>query len=229
LLLGLGVLAVVGQRLAADRREQAWFVFLLGADLVPAIYWGVLSVVVIVTTIILFVYGVIVSFGAALIVVSIAVVCATIAAAPISAGAGFWKVARGSRRKRSWVCGLGTGLLLLISVEAPAYITRYGLANDDAAMVRNWGSQELLGDMAREGTWGFTTKDTSGLMMDLGIASEFMNGSRREKEDVLLRRRFYYRVTGESAFASDLGSFLSSRRNSRGRFDDGRGGDEVGG
>jgi len=89
-----------------------------------------------------------------------------------SFGRGFWSFAfyrrwRVRRRKRSWVCGLGTGLLPLIFVEAPAYITRYGLANDDAAMVRNWGSQELLGDMAREGTWGFTTKDTSGLMMDL--------------------------------------------------------------
>lgn len=231
LLLAVSGLALAGQELGRERREAPWFQFLIGAAIIPALYWGLLSLPVMVIGTVGYGYGVLLSMGLALIAFPIFLICLAIAAAPIFAGLGFWKESRTRQGRRPWLAGLGLGFLILMVVEGPAYVTRYGLAANDPGVVRKWGSQELLRQIALGKTWGPPHEDTSGLVTRFGMVGGLMGSQNRPKvEDVLFRQRFYYRVTGESPPRGDGRSFLSGRSGNRwmGGFDSGLGGDEVG-
>lgn len=228
LLLATGGLAVSTPYLSPKYRASRWFPFFLGAGFIPAFYWGLISLAVILNVTVLYGYGVILSFGLALLALPLVLGCIFIAAAPLFAGAGFWRISR-DRRGLPWLVGLGAGLFLLLLVEGPAYVTRYGLSQNDAGLVRSWGSQSLLREIALEKIWGPSHEDTSGLVSHFGIVEGIAGGGRREADDLLSRRRFYYRVTGQRPEETS-GFFLASRSPgfSGGGFDGGLGGDAVG-
>ena len=228
LLLLVGLVAFTGQYILHAKRERSWFVFLTGACLVAAGYWGLLSFLVILSALVFWVTGFSFDLGLAIISLPIFLCCLLIAAAPIFASMGFWEWARGRRRQTSWIGGLMVGLLLLIVVEGPAYVTRYGLATDDPALVRDWGSKELLREIATQNSWGYVEEDTTGLLLKFGMLRGFTDSPGRGSEGVEQYRGFYYRVTGESVDKDGKGVYLASSRRGRGEFDRGQGGDHVG-
>lgn len=228
LLLGVGVLALIGHILLREKRVDGWWALLWGMAFVPAVYWGLFSIPSLVMGTITYLYGVLVSIGLVLLAVPLFFLCFYAAWAPIFAATGFWKLSAGSRRSWPWFTGLVAGFVTLVAVEAPAYVTRYGMEHDDVTLVRNWGSEELLQQIASQGTWSMHSNDTSGHILNLGTIVNFLDEPRQSLEEVVAKRRFYYRVTGRDVFEGESETFLTrqSRRNRRG--DENQGGDVVG-
>lgn len=228
LLLFVGVMTALGQFLDEKKRERSWFGFLLGVGLIPAVYWGLICLPVLWMGAAVYVEMAFGSMGLALIGFPIVLICMLIAGAPIFASLCLWEVARAGRGRDLWWAGLGVGLVILSAVEVPGYVTRYGLKDNDPALVRNWGSEELLSQIASGDSWRMSHEDTSGLVMNFGSHSILGRGRHRTNEDVVRNRRFYYRVTGKNVLSEDI-SLLSQRRRSRRSFDADMGGDRVGG
>lgn len=206
-----------------------WLPFLCAAGLIPALYWSLPSLIVITGAAFIYAHGILLTYGIGLLFFPVVLACMIIAAAPILTGFGLLKVSRPAIKSAPWLGGLGLGLVLLLVVEGPAYVTRYGLATNQPGLVRNWGSPRLMHEIARQPTWGMATEDTSGFLTSLGRWNWFQSGQIRQVDDVLDRRRFYYRVTGESPNLEPESSYLSSQQNRwSGRFDQHVGGDVVG-
>lgn len=229
LLLGVSGVAWVAQSPQKRSRLGTLFHVLSGAGLVSALYWGLLSFIVIAGAGLFFVTTGITTLGIGLLLFPFVLLCMIIAGAPILTAFGLFKASNQRKNTGAWLTGLGVGFVLLLVVEGPAYVTRYGLATNNPGLVRNWGSHQLLHEIARQPTWGMANEDTSGFLTNIGKMNWFETGAIREVDDVLYRRRFYYRVTGNSPNLDPDSSFLSAqKRRWAGGFDGNVGGDVVG-
>ncbi|MFT6379708.1 MAG: hypothetical protein ACI9NQ_001236 [Paracoccaceae bacterium] len=228
LLSGVGLVGLIGHIFLRKKQVDGWWAFLWGMALVPAVYWGLFSIPSLVMGTIFYGYGVLVSVGLALMALPLFFLCFYAAWAPILAATGFWKLSAGSRKGWPWMAGLVAGFVTLVAVEAPAYVTRYGMEHDDVALVRNWGSEELLQQIASQGTWQLNSNDTSGHVLNLGTTVNVLDEGSQSLEDVVASRSFYYRVTGRDVFDVKSETFLTRQLRRSRRGDENQGGDVVG-
>lgn len=186
-----------------------------GAGAVVAGYWGVLCVPVMVMGTIGYGFGVVMSFGIGLMALPIYLLCVVTAAAPLLLLAGFLRNRRESTSPASWWWGIFAGLVLLVLVEGPAYLTRYGVAQDDLTLVRRFGSEETLLGMCYEGRNSLGRKtDTSGFVVNGRFLGPLARSEIRGKGDFEKRQEMYYRVTGQTL--ESVSQQGPGRRGSRG-------------
>lgn len=201
------------------------------ASLVVASYWSLLLIPVLIIGVTGYTAAVAVTFGIGLIAFPIFLICALTAAAPILLAAGLLrKKGKHFPTPLRWA-GLGLGLLFLILVEGPSYITRYGVATNAPNLIRTLGSEKILLQMCYEKRLGRGSKlDSSGYLISI-ITCEFSNDLRWGSEGSTLneKRLMYYRVTGKAFNAVERPSHITQRRQ-RGtdfEFDQDLGGDGV--
>lgn len=232
LLLAFAILGVVCMMKAFEKRNPAWLIILRGAGLMVAGYWSFLMLPVLVMGTLGYGICVVYTIGIGLIALPLFLLCIATAAAPLYLFFGFLRNNHLSSQRTPWLIGMLVGIGLLLIVEGPAYVTRYGVANDDAALIRRLGSEEALMAMCYEGNAGRNSfTDTSGFYPNLGSFDMWDDGGSINAEDLVRRRELYYRVTGR-AFNSldDEKTFFnwSSQNKRRGvTFDENLGGDEV--
>lgn len=222
----LGVVAVMPR---FEKAPPAWLVFLRGAGAVIAAYWGVMLLPVLVMGTLGYVVSVIGTLGIGLLIFPIFMLCVMIAAAPLCSMFGFLKADDYGVFRSTGYLGMLLGLLILVFVEGPSYLTRYGVANDNPALIRSLGSTETLLAMCSEGG---SKLDTTGYITGLhkssfmgGRATRFTRG-----DEISKRREIYYRVTGKAFNASSAeSSWETIGRRGRGgvNWDDDLGGDSV--
>lgn len=213
-----------------EKSKPLWLTILRGAGAVVAGYWGLLLLPVLVIGTFMYGAGIIYSFGIALVALPLYLLCAMVAAAPLYLAYGFFKHRYPDSHRTPWLIGMLLGLGLLLIVEGPAYVTRYGVANNDPAVIRSFGSEDTLLTMCYEGGFGrkrFT--DTSGFIPSLGKFNLFGRDS-IEVDRQENHRELYYRVTGKP-FNSERppdSSLLGGGRGGGGvTFDENLGGDGV--
>ncbi|MDC0289396.1 hypothetical protein OAK86_02610, partial [Akkermansiaceae bacterium] len=176
-----------------EKSKPLWLTILRGAGAVVAGYWGLLLLPVLVIGTFMYGAGIIYSFGIALIALPLYLLCAMVAAAPLYLAYGFFKHRYPDSHRTPWLIGMLLGLGLLLIVEGPAYVTRYGVANNDPAVIRSFGSEDTLLTMCYEGGFGrkrFT--DTSGFIPSLGKFNLFGRDS-IEVDRQENHRELYYR------------------------------------
>ncbi len=215
-----------------EKSKPRWLTILRGAGVIVAGYWGLLLIPVLLIGSFGYAAGVVYSIGIALIALPLFLLCAMAAAAPLYLTFGFLKRGYPDSHRTPWLLGMLLGLVLLLLVEAPSYITRIGVAQNNPALIRSFGSEETLLSMCYEGKVGrrsFT--DTSGFIPNVLISGVIAtNSSRKDKSEQ--HRELYYRVTGR-AFNSEEPPHskllsLGPRRSPRGvTFDENLGGDGV--
>ncbi|MDA7880993.1 hypothetical protein N9A94_01670 [Akkermansiaceae bacterium] len=208
---GLGLFGFITSR-------QHWtspaVVTLRGIGAIVAGYFSILALPVILVGSLAYAYGVILSIGVALLAVPIFLLCAFAAAAPLFLLYGFLRKPELARAKTSWTLGFLVGIGILLIVEGPSYVTRYGVAQDKVSLVRNLGSEKTLHLMCYEGSVGRRNyTDTSGFLTNGRFLGILGSTRFRTQADFEKRREFYYRVTGRSADSDQSTSnILSGRR-----------------
>lgn len=209
-------------------RDRKLMVFLRGAAAVTAAYYSIFMLTIIGMAAFVYGTGVIYSFGFLLIIFPIFFICVLMAAAPIFLFLGLLRRIDFQTFKTSWLGGFLFGVVILLVVEGPAYLSRYGAKYDKVSLVRSFGSEDTLHLICYEGSLGnrsFT--DTSGFLLHLGFI-DFFGGNSVRKIDYPRNREFHYRVTGRSPDANELKVFYGP---SRGRgtvvWDENPGGDGV--
>jgi len=204
------------------------------ASLLVAGYWSLLLIPILIMGLTGYIAGVTFSFGIALIAFPIFLICALIAAAPMLLLAGLIRNNNQSSIKSMRWTGLTLGLILLILVEGPSYITRYGMATGSPGIIRTLGSEKVLLQMCYEKPMrmmGSTARvDSAGYLLSI-ITLEFSNDLNWGAEESSLeeKREMYYRVTGNS-FNSVAKPKHLTRRTDRGtgfELDENLGGDGV--
>lgn len=228
-LLILVVFGLVSAHSRFQKEAPEWMIFLRGVGALIAAYWGVLLLPVLVVGSLMYGAGVVYSFGIGLLFFPIFLLCAMTAAAPLCAMYGFLKA--GEFRTYSKTGGLGMllGLVILVFVEGPSFVTRYAVSKEDPQLIRMMGSEHTLLSMCKEGGTNF---DTTGHLLGFHRMNIFGSGVSRftQGDELQKRREIYYRVTG-TAFNDTSGGRGSWMRGRRGNhmvgFDQGLGGDSV--
>ena len=231
LVLSFSILGLFGFFKTFEKTKPAWLVGLRGAGFIVAGYWGLLLFPILLMGTVFYGVGVFYTIGMGLLAFPLYFLCALVAAAPLYLAYGFFKKRYPESHRTPWLIGMLCGLGLLLIVEGPAYVTRYGAANDDPALIRSLGSDEVLLTMCYEGQVGrksFT--DTSGFLPSLGNFDLFDGGSAVDGDQLKNRRELYYRVTGKP-FNSErppVSPFMSGGSRSGGvTLDENLGGDGV--
>ena len=199
------------------------------ASMVVAGYWSLLMLPVLLIGIAGYGTGVVVSFGIGLLFFPIFILCVLIAGAPFLLGAGLLrknnKVFPDTPR---WL-GIAIGLILLLAIEGPSYITRYGVETNSPGIIRNFGSKKILLQMCYEGRMGNRHQtDTSGFLLNI-ISLKFFNSSAAGGSTIEEKRMMFYRVTGKAFNSVKAPTHLVKNRQ-RGtdfQFDKDLGGDGV--
>ena len=202
LILSFSILGLFNLFNTFEKSRPIWLTILRGAGVIVAGYWGLLLLPILLIGTLGYGAGVIATVGLGLLAVPLFLLCALAAAAPLYLTFGFLKRGYPESHHTPWLIGMLLGLGLLLLVEAPAYITRYGVANNNPALIRSLGSEETLLAMCYEGPIGqrsFT--DTSGFIPSL-LRTTFFSSSSRTKNRSEQNRELYYRVTGR-AFNSE--------------------------
>jgi len=225
---GLGFYGFIASR---KHWTSSLMIGLRGMGTIVAGYFSILTIPVLLVGSIAYAYGVIASFGIALLAIPLFLLCAFAAAAPLFLLYGFLRKAELARAKLAWITGFLVGLGTLLIIEGPSYITRYGVANDKVSLVRDLGSEKTLHAMCYEGSMGrrnFT--DTSGFLTDARFLNFIGTSNFNQQTDFESRREFYYRVTGRSADSehSSNSIFGNGQRSAQGlTWDPNLGGDGV--
>jgi len=198
------------------------------AALVICFYWSLLLLPLVVMGTMAYGVGVFYSAGIVLIALPLYLLCVLTAGAPMLLGAGLLR-SKGRRGPSSskWI-GVLLGVTLLVLLEGPSYITRYGLASDNPRLIRRMGSERTLLRMCYEGRGGRASgMDTTGYATSL-LGGDFIWGP-SESVDLEKRRKMYYRVTGKAfnSVAPPSSSLSRKRIDSGVVFDEDLGGDGV--
>ena len=228
LVAGLGFYGFVATR---QKWSSPTLTVFRGVGAVIAGYFSILAIPIILVGTIAYTYGVILSIGMALFAIPIFLLCAFAAAAPLFLLYGFLRKPDLARAKTSWIIGFLVGLGVLLIIEGPSYVTRYGVSQDKVSLVRDLGSKKTLHLMCYEGSAGrrnFT--DTSGFLTNGRFLGFIGTNNFRDQADFEKRKEFYYRVTGRSADSDQSASsiFSGGRRGNQGlTWDPDLGGDGV--
>ncbi len=228
----LTFVSAIGAFAAYTRAKQIshpWLPALWGLGLASALYWGFISSLVLLAGTVAYVSTVVMTIGIGLIASPIFLLCFTIGFAPCFTLISLLKNCRKQSSPLPLILGAFTGLLLLIIVEGPAYVTRHGIEHEDATLIRDWGSEKLLLDACHRGFLG--TNDTTHVATGISFGlNQFFGGGRDHTRDWKKCRLLYYKVTGKAFNEGNPNDrFYSTRMRSLPQFDSGQGGDEVAG
>ncbi|MGJ8673766.1 PEP-CTERM sorting domain-containing protein [Rubritalea sp.] len=213
ILLMLGLAGLHFYWIRHSERATRLMAIVRGCGIAMSSYWCLLLLPVQAFGIAGYGMGVFFSFGIALLALPIFLLCFALASAPFGLMAGF--VRRGGvvyDKKSIWVGAL-LGVLMLILVEGPSYVTRVAAKHGNVAVIRQFGDAEMLVDMEYECSWGSGVDlDTSGAVLGLFESGDIISHNRNSGD--LDLGRLYFQVTGDvmseqAAEGRQLGGFRS--------------------
>lgn len=226
------ILGVIGggifyyRKIRIESEANALLGVVRGMGIAVSAYWSLLLIPVQMLGLFAYGSGVVMTMGIGLIAFPIFLICFALASAPMGLLAGF--LSKGNtvfKRPAVW-SGAALGVLLLLVVEGPSYVTRIAAKNGNVAMIRHFGDSEMLVDMVYEKRSGYGVHlDTSGVVLGLLEGGTFGRSPRASHEDY---GKMYFQVTGNAMNTQSLeGRQLGRRR--RGGFseDENLGGDGV--
>ena len=190
-----------------------------GLALVIAGYWALLQLPLLLFGAGIYCYGVAMTFGISLVFFPIFLVCAMASAAPLMQWLGIKRSGRSPRPRVPGLIGMAAGLLALVTMEGPSYVTR--LAGDAAspALLRAIGAERVVMKLCYEGSGGRgSMTDTAGFVISMLNGRIFRTWS--ASGDVEKWRTLYYRVTGKSYNSQPPPEDILGAKHTRGAFDD---------
>lgn len=201
--------------------------FLRYTALIISGYWSLIMIPVILSGFLAYGTGLVFTAGIGIIAFPFFIICLLIAGAPMLLFIGLLR--KGSlqiskfRGNSSSILGAIIGLIIILLLEGPTFITHYGVDHDNPSIIRTYGSEKTLLRLS-SARWSPEYKqDIAGYLTNFSIDEFFNMMPSSQRHDPSKARKLYYRVTGSSFNNPSTGSFRSRSF----EFDGDLGGDSV--